>query len=140
MKIVLLPKENKVGVDGDFRPVDLRQISSSIRVIRWDDQLQAGTIEWEPGTKQTIQVRNLAAEDAEIKRRVKANMSLKDMQMIYMNLDVERGEQGLADFTPYQPFIDAWMGAMPPTPAVIEPVPEPVVATPIPLPPLSVLP
>lgn len=129
MKIAIFRKENRVSIDGEFRPVNLSSLDSRVRVIRWDTELKVGTVEWEPGTKMSIPVRDLQAEDRELKRRVAKNESLKGLEMKYVTLQVERGEQGLVDFAPYEPYVDAWKGATPPpAPKVEEKLAQPVLA------------
>ena len=37
MKLTILPSENKVGIDGNFREVDLSTIDTNIHAIQWDE-------------------------------------------------------------------------------------------------------
>lgn len=49
MKVTIIPDDGKVGVDGEFRDVDLSDVDPSIHAVQWNGN--AGHIEFKDGSE-----------------------------------------------------------------------------------------
>ena len=46
MRVTIIVSESRVGVDGEFRVVDLAGLNMTIHAVQWDSVLSAGDIEY----------------------------------------------------------------------------------------------
>ena len=46
MRVTIISDENRVGVDGEFRVVDLTGLDMTIHAVQWDSVLREGHIEY----------------------------------------------------------------------------------------------
>ncbi len=90
MKIVIVPEDSRVTVDGESRFVDLASIDQKIHVVKWDNGPGAGIIEWK-----------VFVPDADDGSRLTRQTAIDD-------------------FAPYQMYKDAWdVALLPPAPTTI---------------------
>lgn len=121
MRIVIIQKDGLVGVDGEFRAVNLAGVASEIHVIRFDTVEGAGVLEFDADHTVPLQIRDQEAEDAAWATARAAGTPEReiDIPMMHKTIQVARPSERLTDFAPYQVFVDRWTAAAPPPPPEI---------------------
>lgn len=139
MKITIVPPDGKVGVGGDFRTVDLSALDPEIHAIQYDTVRATGKIEFDALAKESVPVRDLAAEAAQelaLRVQLEAAEQAEDTALAttiraalnalgpVMTSALRPRKQIVLDpagFAQFQPVMDAWTAAAPIPPVPIPP-------------------
>jgi len=65
MRITIVQADGVVGIDGDFRKVDLSALDPAIHGVQFDTERATGKIEFDPLAKEEVDARDLDAEAAQ---------------------------------------------------------------------------
>lgn len=119
MKIIIIQGDGIVGVDGEFRQVELSELAGEIHAIHFDTAPGAGgVIEFDEGAVEERQVRDTAREDGEWAAARKAGTPEReiDVPVRYKTIPVPKSPVAITDFTPYEIYLERWRAAPPPPP------------------------
>lgn len=117
MKVTIIQDDGRVGVDGDFREVDVSELAGEIRAVHFDTVLGVGMVEFDPGVTVLVNARDFEAERIEYDACGDDREKLAALQPIVRQVPVRRAPERINDFTPYQVYVERWQAAAPAAPA-----------------------
>lgn len=120
MRIVISQDDGKVYVDGVARTVNVSELAGEIRAISFDTVTGAGHIEFDPGFTVEVQERDFAAERVAELAAGDDRAKQAALVPIYKVARRRRENQPIADFAPFQVYLERWTAAAPPPPTATE--------------------
>lgn len=116
MRITINQNDAVVGVDGVFRAVDVSELAGEIRAVQFDTDAGEGHIEFDRGVTREIDVRDFDAEAAAEAEAGDDREKQAALKPIFKKRRVQRAPEPIADFGPFQVYLDRWVAAAPPPP------------------------
>ena len=115
MKILIVPNDHVVLVDGEARPVDLSDLIGEHRCVRFDTDAGAGIEEFLDDVADDVQARDHDAEAAAwaAARAAGTPENEIDVPVMQKTIKVHRRARPFIDFAPFQAALDRWTKAKP---------------------------
>lgn len=111
MRITIIADDGLVGIDGEFRKVDLSDLDPAIHAVQFDTVAGAGHVEFKRSAQVPLDVRDFDAELAAERAAGPDRGKQQELKPITRKILVPRDNERIADFTPYQVFAARWRAA-----------------------------
>lgn len=109
--IITVAVPDRVGVDGEFRQVDLSDLDPLIRTIQFDDQRKTGVIEFIPTAETVANERDFEAEKEAYDKALREGKNLNELGPIFKARLVRRPRQVINSFERFQYLLERWSTA-----------------------------
>lgn len=106
--IITIVRPNRIGVDGEFREVDLSDLDPTIRSIQFDDKRMTGVVEFNETAEAVSTERDFEAEKEAYDKALREGKDLNKLQPIYRGVKVRKPRQVISSFERFQHFLVRW--------------------------------